>query len=211
MGLHVVLELDQSRALIVGAGAVATRKAKALLDAQILTLTVIAPEASAQVVEWAEQGRLTWHQRPWQASDLDAASLVFVATDDEALNAQIAQRARGLNLWVSVASAPGLGNMQSSAPLLKGPLELTIWSDGAGPAFTLRLRQALSEWLDGGWVQAAQWFAQLRPSIRALGTAAQRAAFWRALAKEAPALMAEPPEARLASLDALLKEHGLAP
>jgi siroheme synthase-like protein len=154
---------------------------------------------------------LVWHRRPWLEQDLDDASLVFVATDDEALNAHIARLARGLNIWVSVASAPHLGNMQSSAPLLKGPLELTIWSDGAGPALTLRLREALSAWLDGGWVQAAQWFVLLRPSVRALGTAPQRAAVWRALAQEAPALMAQPPQARQARLEALLKGHGLAP
>lgn len=209
MGLHVVLELDQSRALIVGAGAVATRKAKALLDAHILALVVVSPVATAQLKDWAEQGRLVWHQRPWCERDLDAASLVFAATDDDELNAQIAQLARERKQWVSVASAPQLGNMQSCALLRQGPLELTIWSDGAGPALTLRLREALSSWLDDGWVQAATWFAQLRPALRDVGTPAQRASFWRALAREALALMAQPPAVRQARLEALLKSHGL--
>lgn len=79
------LVLTGRRVVVLGAGAVASRRIPALLDAGA-GIEVIAPEASESVRTAAADGRLVWHPRRYAAGDLAGAWYVLVATDDAAAN-----------------------------------------------------------------------------------------------------------------------------
>src|SRR5688500_10531997 len=87
------LKLAGVRVLVVGAGAVATRRVPALLDAGA-DLVLVAPAATPALRALAGAGRLTWHERPFRPSDVDGAWLVTVAVDDPVAAGEVSAAAR---------------------------------------------------------------------------------------------------------------------
>nr|BFE75978.1 hypothetical protein GCM10020092_092790 [Actinoplanes digitatis] len=88
----LALKLDGRRVLVVGGGAVATRRMPALLAAGA-RVDVVAPALTPALRAHAEAGRLTWHERRFAASDVDGAWLVQVAVDDPAAAAEVSAAA----------------------------------------------------------------------------------------------------------------------
>ena len=93
------LRLAGRRAVVVGGGAVACRRAAALA-AFGAEVTVIAPACAA-----LPEG-VHWLKRPYRAGDLAGARLAVAATDDRSVNRAVGEEARRLNIPVSVADAP---------------------------------------------------------------------------------------------------------
>src|SRR5262245_50222243 len=91
------LDLVRKRVVVVGGGHVATVKVRALLPCHPEPLIVIAPHASAFIR--GARG-LQWLARTWHPSDLEGADLVFAATDDRAVNAEVASEARRRGIQV---------------------------------------------------------------------------------------------------------------
>lgn len=75
--------------LVVGAGAVATRRLARLLEVGA-RIRVVAPDASDAVVELDRRGRLAWQRRRFVDEDLDGAWYVVAATDSPDVNAAAA-------------------------------------------------------------------------------------------------------------------------
>ncbi len=93
------VDLTGKRAVIVGGGAVACRRAGVLVrfGAEV---SLIAPRCKS-----LPQG-VRWLQRPYAAGDLAGAELAVSATDDRAVNRAVGEEARALGIPVSVADAP---------------------------------------------------------------------------------------------------------
>ncbi|MEU8081459.1 uroporphyrinogen-III C-methyltransferase [Catellatospora citrea] len=91
----LALRLDGRPVLVVGGGAVATRRVPALLAAGA-QVRLVAPELTPALRGLADAGRLTWLERPFAESDLDGVWLVQVAVDDhdaaESVSAAAEQR-----------------------------------------------------------------------------------------------------------------------
>jgi siroheme synthase-like protein len=73
------------KCLVVGAGKAGARKALSLLEAGAV-VTVIAPDAQADIRTLAAEGRLIWEARPFSADDPAGAFMVFAATDRADVN-----------------------------------------------------------------------------------------------------------------------------
>ena len=73
-GYPVSLVVAGRRCVVVGAGRVAARKVDALLVANA-EVHVVAPEVSAPIRSWSDEGRLTLAEREFEAADLDGAWL----------------------------------------------------------------------------------------------------------------------------------------
>jgi uroporphyrin-III C-methyltransferase/precorrin-2 dehydrogenase/sirohydrochlorin ferrochelatase len=84
----MALKLDGRRVLVVGGGAVATRRMPALLAAGA-RVDVVSPALTPALHAYAAAGRLTWQERRFVASDVDGAWLVQVAVDDPAAAAEV--------------------------------------------------------------------------------------------------------------------------
>jgi uroporphyrin-III C-methyltransferase/precorrin-2 dehydrogenase/sirohydrochlorin ferrochelatase len=93
----LALKLDGRRVLVVGGGAVATRRMPALLAAGA-RVDVVSPALTPALRAYVEAGRLTWHERRFVPSDADGAWLVQVAIDDPAAAAEasVAAEERGV-------------------------------------------------------------------------------------------------------------------
>src|SRR6476661_4468416 len=101
-----MVDLARRPCLVVGGGAVATRKVLGLLavDARI---TGRAPELSAPLAELAAVGRIRWEEGPYVAlgvaDDGRSWSLVFAATDDAAVNLRVVADADAAGAWANDA------------------------------------------------------------------------------------------------------------
>ena len=170
----VMLDLDGRDALLVGGGAVAARKASALVAAGA-RLRVVAPALGAELRRLHEAGEITWEAREARAGDADGAAFVVCASGDVRADAAVARRARELGIPVVVASDPSLGTASVPAALRRGRLLVAISSGGSSPAFAAFVRRHLEGELGPEFEQLADLAARMRRAGRAAGLdAAQR-------------------------------------
>ncbi|MEV0460596.1 precorrin-2 dehydrogenase/sirohydrochlorin ferrochelatase family protein, partial [Catellatospora methionotrophica] len=88
----LALRLDGRLVLVVGGGAVATRRVPALLAAGA-RVRLVAPELTPALRGLADAARLTWLARPFAEPDLDGVWLVQVAVDDPEAAASVSAAA----------------------------------------------------------------------------------------------------------------------
>lgn len=86
------LRLRGRRVVVVGGGAVATRRVPRLLDAGA-DVTLISPTATPALEALAADGRLEWVRRPYLDGDLRGAWYVLAHTDIPQINALVAAEA----------------------------------------------------------------------------------------------------------------------
>ncbi|MBI2160280.1 MAG: bifunctional precorrin-2 dehydrogenase/sirohydrochlorin ferrochelatase [candidate division NC10 bacterium] len=138
----IVLCLGGRRALVVGGGKVAARKASGLLDAGARVVAV-SPKFSPAFIRLVPSGAVTCIERPYQANDLADASLVIAATDDPKVNAQVRADARHIGVWVSVVDDPENSDFIVPAVVRRGDFLLAMSSGGASPGLVGHLRREL--------------------------------------------------------------------
>ncbi|AIY01863.1 uroporphyrin-III C-methyltransferase [Arthrobacter sp. PAMC 25486] len=84
--------------LVVGGGAVAARRAKALLDAGA-RVTLVSPVLSAPTQELADAGLITWLGRGYEAADMTGAWYAVAATGSLEVDARVAADAEWNRVW----------------------------------------------------------------------------------------------------------------
>jgi len=147
--------------LVVGGGAVAERKAKALLAAGA-NVIVGAPQATPWLADQAAAGRISHRAAPFEASWLDDVWLVVAATGSVEVNREIAALANAKRLFINVVDDAQLSTFQVPAIVDRSPLVIAISSGGAAPALARLVRSRIETLLE--------------PSLGSLATLAQR---WR--------------------------------
>ena len=92
------LRLGGRRVVVVGGGAVATRRIPALLDAGA-DIVLVSPAVTASLEDLAAVGRIRWEERGYADGDCAGAWLVCACTDDPAVNAAVAAAAEQQRTW----------------------------------------------------------------------------------------------------------------
>ena len=136
----VFLDLKGRPVLVVGAGKVALRKTRGLVDAGA-RVTVVAPE-------WNEAfGSLPVRRvtRRFRASDLEGMALVFAATDDRAVNRRIGIAAKGRGLWANIADSAEECDFVVPARVGRGAVQIAVSTGGENPRLSAELRAKLDE------------------------------------------------------------------
>src|SRR6516162_2643286 len=103
------LDIRDKPVVIVGGGAVAAHKCRALLAAEA-RITVIAPTLGPLLQELAEQGRIVHVAREYSEGDLAGAFLVFAAANSRTVNRAVAGEARVRGILADIVDAPDMGN-----------------------------------------------------------------------------------------------------
>lgn len=136
------VDLRSKRAVVVGGGAVACRRA-GILAAFGADVTVIAPE-------W--KGRTPPPKllsRPYEEGDLAGAFLAVAATDDRGVNRRVGEEAARLGIPVSVADAPEECTFFFPAVCLGDGLVAGVVSDGTQHKKTAQAAKAIRKALEG--------------------------------------------------------------
>jgi siroheme synthase-like protein len=168
-----MLDGARIRALIVGGGVVAHRKAAALLESGA-TLRIVAPTLCPAMHGLASHDRVRIEEREYQNSDIGDATLVIAATDSRAVNARVAEDAHAAARLVNVVDEPAEGDWVSVATHRAGPLVIGV-SVGGVPTAATRIRDAIAERFDARYAGAlTQLIALRRQVLDAGGTDAWR-------------------------------------
>lgn len=97
------VDLSNKKVVVVGAGTIAKRRIRSLLDFTD-HLVVVAPEVNRELKELEESGRLTIAKKKYDREDLYGADLVIAATSDSQTNNDIYSVCKCMGITVNVCS-----------------------------------------------------------------------------------------------------------
>lgn len=138
----IFLKLEYRPILIVGAGKVALEKVESLLPTGA-RLTVVAPEARPEVIEFAREQKLVWLQREFMPSDTDGAFLVVTATNYAAVNHGIYELCVARGILCNAVDDPPFCDFYFSSIVKRDDLQIAISTAGQSPAVAQRLRREI--------------------------------------------------------------------
>jgi precorrin-2 dehydrogenase/sirohydrochlorin ferrochelatase len=150
----IFLKLTGRPCVVIGAGHLAESKIESL-QAAAASITVIAPQASDRILDWAASGELTYHQRPYQQGDLTATFLVVAATNDPAVNRAVFAEATEKGVLCNAVDDPPFCDFYFPSVVRRGDLQIAISTAGASPALAQQLRKDLNTQLPldlGDWL-----------------------------------------------------------
>jgi precorrin-2 dehydrogenase/sirohydrochlorin ferrochelatase len=159
-----LIGLETRRCVVVGGGAVATRKLAGLLAAGA-RVTVISLELSTELESRAAEKQITVLRRAYEPGDLSGAFLVIAATDDPPTNAAVWDEARQLGCLINAVHDPAHSNFILPAVVRRGEVNLAISTGGASPTLARRLREQLETQVGPEYGDLAGLMAELRPEI----------------------------------------------
>lgn len=173
-----LFDLHGRPVLVVGGGDVAEQKISGLMAAGA-AITVVSPDLTPTLTEWAETGRITWTSRRYRDGDLEGTFLAFTATDAPAVNAGVWREAERRRIPVNSADDPAHCSFILPAVHRDGDLVVAVSTGGKGPALAVRLRDQFALLLDGGYADYLDLLAGFRPTISdRFPTFAQRREVW---------------------------------
>jgi precorrin-2 dehydrogenase/sirohydrochlorin ferrochelatase len=140
----VNLDIRNRKCLVVGGGAVGTRKVITLVKCGAI-VTVVSPIISSELEALSTEGAIQIKQRKYRSSDLNSIFLVIGATSNERLNRQISENAEQKNLLCNIADVPKACNFILPAIVTRGDLIIAVSTSGNSPAFAKKLRKNLEK------------------------------------------------------------------
>lgn len=139
------LDVTGKSAVVIGAGAVAARRARSLVEAGA-NVTVISPSLSEAMAELTDS--VTFVQRAYHEGDLAQAWLVHAATNDPIVNAAVAEEARSQRIWC--VRADDHAESDAWTPASTTVDDVTIAVTSADPRRSVALRSSIAAQLRSG-------------------------------------------------------------
>jgi len=149
----LALRLHGRRVLVVGGGAVASRRVPALLDAGA-DVHVVSPELSPSLHGLFLAGRIRWEPRAYLAGDCPGAWLVCACTDDRTVNTAVAAAAEAAGTWCVRADDAAASAAWTPASGQAGDVRVGVLS--GDPRRSAGIRDAVLAGLRSGALSARQ-------------------------------------------------------
>ncbi|MBI5958255.1 MAG: bifunctional precorrin-2 dehydrogenase/sirohydrochlorin ferrochelatase [Chloroflexi bacterium] len=166
-GYPILLNVQGWRCVIVGGGAVASRKAGDLVacGAEVI---VISPGITPALAEQVRAGNVTWHQMAYTPGQIAALRprLVFTATDDTSVNRAAIWEAHQSGALVNAANNEESADFSSMVTLRRPPITVALTTGGASPALAARLKDELARAIGDEYATLAQWLGEVRPTVQ---------------------------------------------
>ena len=134
----IFLDLKDRPVLLVGAGRIALRKARGLVEAGA-RLTVVAPEWDPEF----ESLPVALVPRRFRASDLSGMLLVFAATNDRLTNHRIGIAAKGKGILANIVDSAEECDFVVPARVLRDDIQIAVSTGGENPLLSAELRRKL--------------------------------------------------------------------
>ncbi len=165
----IFLETSGRRVIVIGGGHVGAEKVHGLLNGEA-DITVVSPELIDELREYVAAGRIRHIARAYREEDLDGGyELVMIATDDGAINGEVASAARRRGIWVNAADDTKNCDFILPSVVRKGKITLAASTAGSSPALARRLREELDAYLTDDMPALADLLAEVRQELRKRG------------------------------------------
>lgn len=180
-GYPILFNVTQRPVLIVGGGAVAARKAAALLKANA-RVTIISPALHENAR--ALLPRIRWVEARYSTAHLHDVRpvLVFAATDQPDVNRQVVADARAANMLVNAVDDAAAGDFSSMYAVEGAPLTIALATGGQSPALLREAAQHIEAAFGDEWGVLVDWLGELRQTLHErIPDQTQRAEIYRAV------------------------------
>jgi len=138
----IFIKLKNEKILVIGGGAVATRKVKTLINYS-QQIVIVSPQITSILKALISKYNLKYYRRNYRKSDLKDKKIVFVATNDEELNKQIFQDAQQSGILVNVVDNLEHCSFIVPSIMARGDLQIAISTSGISPLLTKKIRKKL--------------------------------------------------------------------
>ena len=175
--LPVFLQLREGRAIIVGGGRIAARKADLLIRSGA-RVTVVAPRLHEDLRSRAAAGELTYLAESFVPAHLEGAAIAIAATGLREVNTAVSEAARERRVPVNVVDDASLSTFIFPAIIDRSPVIVAVGSAGQAPVLARWVRERIEAILPASLGALARFMGERRQSVqRVLGFAARRS-FW---------------------------------
>ena len=167
--LPIILDLTGRKALVVGGGRIAYRKAKALAD-EGAQVTVISPNF---VDDFSTMPNATLVQRTFEAGDTEGFQLVITATGNHAVDQLIYDEGNARGTWVNSADDPDRCSFYLAATHRDGNVIVAVSTEGKSPALASHLRNTIADQLPKNLADIAIELDRQRSEIKDQGVSTE--------------------------------------
>ena len=164
----IYLDLTNTQAVVVGAGSVAARKVKTLLEAGA-AVKVVAGTVKGDFKEICKGLDIEIVISDYDRSHLKDAFLVIAATDNPELNTRIYNDCRSLKILCNVVDVPHLCNFYVPSVIHQGDLQIAISTNGKCPAFAAHLRRKFEKLITNDHAKFLNDLDEIRQKILSSG------------------------------------------
>ena len=140
----IFLELKDRRVVVIGGGAVATRKAQSLLEAGA-RLVLVAEKINDTLINLCQNKNAEIIKSKYSKNYLSRAVLAIAATNDHQLNRRIYKDCQELEILCNVVDEPQMCDFFVPAVVKRNDLQIAIGTEGACPAYSGHLRKKLEK------------------------------------------------------------------
>jgi precorrin-2 dehydrogenase/sirohydrochlorin ferrochelatase len=165
MGYYPLLvNLSGRNCVVIGAGRVAERKARSLLECGAC-VKVIGPKVTPGLAAMASRGEIELEERRYCRGDLEGAFLVIAATDDQSVQAQVWQEAKERRLLINTVDVIDRSNFIMPSQVRRGDLIIAISTQGKSPALAARLREKLEAIFGSEYAELIELLGSIRDEV----------------------------------------------
>lgn len=165
----IMLDVRNKPALVIGGNRVAAEKAAAL-HAAGAQVTVLSPDFSEELQELAQRETITLRAKAYEASDLVGAFIIVAAaTYEPELAEAIWTDAQKNGQLVNIVDVPARCNFIIPSILRRGPLTITVSTEGTSPSLAKRIRQHLESLFPSSYEGYMRLATIARQYMRAAG------------------------------------------
>ena len=138
----ILVDLEGKKALIVGGGRVAERKAETLLEYGA-SIDLVSKELTHTLELLVEGRRITYLGPEFRETLLDSVFIVVAATSDKDLNRKVSLSARRKGLLVNAVDQPQDCNFIVPSIVKRGDFLIAVSTSGKSPALSKKIRKDL--------------------------------------------------------------------
>jgi uroporphyrin-III C-methyltransferase / precorrin-2 dehydrogenase / sirohydrochlorin ferrochelatase len=171
------MNLDGRKAIVVGDGVAAARKAMWLLRAGA-RITVIAPSPHPELATLCRDQRVTLVERAFQPADVAGASVVITANERLDDDIAVVRAATDAHIPVNAVDRPDLSTFIMPAIVDRDPLIVAISSAGTAPVLSRTVRARIEALLPRNMGRLARFAHDFRGAVTAAGAWPSKRRFW---------------------------------
>ena len=176
--LPIFLNVKGQRALVVGNGTLAARKADLLVRAGC-DLTIIASEPSDDLGRLLQEHPVDHKTGDLIADDLKDCVIAFGASSDAAINQELHDLATAAGVPVNISDNPALCDFIMPALVDRSPLLIAIASGGATPLLTRMLKARFETDIPAAYGRLAEFAGNYRERVKdSIPDMTRRRRFW---------------------------------
>lgn len=177
----VMLNLQGRQVLFIGGGWETEIKIRGLLEAGA-KITLLSTGSHPELEPLEHSGRIIWHRREYQPSDLDGIWLVMSHPVDKLENHAVFADAQTRGILCNSVDDPMRCSFILPSVLRRGDLVIGVSTSGTAPALGVRIKQRLAQEFGPEYTDFLALLRELRPSItHGFGSFETRKKLWYAL------------------------------